>query len=680
MESISLLLIEDDPADARWLQSKMHLEPSSGDFYITWVNQLQTGLQQLATNGYAAVLLNLDLPDSQGLDTLNQIRSHQPTCPIVVLAAEASENSAAQVINSGAQDYLVKGKFDGGDIIRAVLNAIERKRFELDLERRAREMEALYETSLEINTQVNLDALLQALVERAARLMGLPMGGLYLVQPDGASLCLEYVYNIKQEYRGVMLKMGEGLSGRVAQTGQPLAVSDYDQWEGHARIFEGSEFRRVLAVPLRAAGRIIGVINLGDNRHSGAWSQEEIRLAGLFADQAAIAVQNARLLEMERQKGADLARSNAVIAALSQVAGRLGETLDPAQILETLGSELKNLGVSVELSLFENDPPSLVVQYTSVDRSVLEQVENFLGQKLIGFRIPQSVWPLDKQMSQRRSLFLVDPLPLVTAVFPKIPSSIVEIAIAHLGVTHQTPVIYLPMVIKEQPLGMMAVWGSDLRQDDVSAYAVFANQVAVSLENARLYNRIERLATLDELTGLYNRRGFFLLAEQHLQVARRINSDVLLVFIDVDQLKHINDSFGHKEGDQALVKTAEALRATFRAADILARISGDEFAVLAYSTKNLGAEMLMERLAHEIGHINTRNKHPFTLSLSAGYTVWSPLHPLSLDEMLARADAQMYQVKRKKTTGELKDILDRNKLNHQQPASSILAPPEDTSE
>ena len=665
MESISLLLIENDAADARSLQSKIHLEPSSSEFTITWVNLLQTGLQQLAASSYAAILLNLDLPDSQGLDTLNQIRSHHPTCPIIVLAAESNGELGAQVISSGAQDYLVKEKIGGSDLIRAILHSIERKHVELDVERRAREMEALYETSLEINTQVNLDPLLEALVERAARLMDLPIGGLYLVQPDGASLRLEHIYNLNPEYRGTILKIGEGLAGRVAQTGQPLAVSDYSQWDGRAGVYEGSDFRRVVAVPLQAGDEIIGVISLGDNRHTGAWSQTEIHLASLFADQAAIAVQNARLLETERKKGADLARSNAVIAALSQVASRLGETLDPSQILETLGVELKKLGVSVQLSLFENDPSWLVVQYTSVDRGILEQVENFLGHKLIGFRIPQNEWPLEKQMSQRKSLFLVDPLPLVTAVFPKIPPSIVEIAIAHLGVTHQTPVIYLPLVIKDQPLGMMAVWGSDLRQDDVSAYTVFANQVAVSLENARLYNRIERLATLDELTGLYNRRGFFLLAEQHLQVARRINSDVLLVFIDVDYLKHVNDTFGHKEGDQALVQTAEALRATFRAADILARISGDEFAVLAYSTKSLGAEMLMERLAHEIGHINQRNQHPFTLSLSAGYTVWSPRQSLSLDELLAHADAHMYQVKRKKTTGELKDMLDRNRFEQQ---------------
>ncbi len=127
-------------------------------------------------------------------------------------------------------------------------------------------------------------------MERAARLLDLPLGGLYLLQPGGATLRLEYTYNVNPEYRGVTLNIGEGMAGRVAQSGQPLAVSEYSQWEGRVEIYEGSDFRRVLAVPLRADGRIIGVITLGDNKHSGAWSQDEIRLAGLFADQAAIVV------------------------------------------------------------------------------------------------------------------------------------------------------------------------------------------------------------------------------------------------------------------------------------------------------------------------------------------------------------------------------------------------------
>ena len=181
------------------------------------------------------------------------------------------------------------------------------------------------------------------------------MGALYMLQPDNHTLRLEYGYNLEHDYRGVTLQMGEGLSGRAAQTGQTIAIEDYQQWDGHTTVYESTSFRRVLAVPLKGGGRVIGVINLSDDKHIGAWTEEELRLANLFADQAAIAVQNARLLEAERQKSAELARSNAVIAALSQVASRLGETLNPDQIIETIGTELRHLGVTVQFSLFSID-------------------------------------------------------------------------------------------------------------------------------------------------------------------------------------------------------------------------------------------------------------------------------------------------------------------------------------
>lgn len=649
-----LLLIEDSPSDARWLQDMLELEPAAEDIRVAWTQHLQSGLKRLSEANFAAVLLDLNLPDSQGLDSLSQVQALYPTIPVVVLASESVSDIASQAMLAGAQDYLIKGQVGGDDIVRAVRHAIERKRAELDLERRAREMQALYETSLEINAQIDLDSLLQALVERAARLMGVPMGGLYLLQPDKESIRLDYVYNIEKDYRGVVLKLGEGLSGKVVQTGQPQSVEDYQHWEDRSPAFDGANFRRVLAVPLRIAGKVTGVINLSDDQSTGQWSDDEIRLASLFADQAAIAVQNARLLEAERQRSTELARSNAMIHALGQVAWRLAETLDPNQILDILSSELKKLEVSAAMALFEGEPAELVVNYLSIDPKTLELTEKMLGQRLRGFHLPSGIWPLEDGFSERKSYFIEDSLPMLANVFMKIPASKLELAMGHIGVTHRTPTIYLPLVIKEQPLGMMAVWGSQLRRDDLPAFTVFANQAAVALENARLYNRIERQTILDELTGLYNRRGFFMLAEQQLRVAQRAGNEILLVFIDVDQLKLINDTCGHKEGDRALVKTAEALRATFRAADIPARISGDEFAVLAYSSNELGAASLMERLKHEIERVNTRGRLPFSLSISAGYAVWSPGQPASLDELLARADAQMYQVKRKRITGELK--------------------------
>ncbi len=220
--------------------------------------------------------------------------------------------------------------------------------------------------------------------------------------------------------------------------------------------------------------------------------------------------------------------------------------------------------------------------------------------------------------------------------------------LTRLGLTRRTPLIFLAADHERRAPWADGGLGQRSAPSDVPAFTVFSNQVAVTLENARLYNHIERLATTDELTQLYNRRGFFLLGEQQMRMARRTASHLLLIFIDVDQLKYINDHYGHKEGDRALIETAEALRATFRSADIVARISGDEFAVLAAPTAGMGAGRLLERLQHEIDHDQCPagvSLHPFGQRRFRGLD-HGPIG--SLDELLARADAQMYQEKRRK--------------------------------
>src|ERR1700686_5828877 len=98
---------------------------------------------------------------------------------------------------------------------------------------------------------------------------------------------------------------------------------------------------------------------------------------------------------------------------------------------------------------------------------------------------------------------------------------------------------------------------------------------------------------MDDLTHLYNRRAFYALAAQQLKVMRRKEQGLLLFFADVDHLKNINDTYGHREGDLALVRAADALERTFRDSDILARLGGDEFAVLALDASSLNQEVIL---------------------------------------------------------------------------------------
>ena len=160
------------------------------------------------------------------------------------------------------------------------------------------------------------------------------------------------------------------------------------------------------------------------------------------------------------------------------------------------------------------------------------------------------------------------------------------------------------------------------------------------------------LSLVDDLTGIYNRRGFSTLAQQELKKANRIKRGMLLLFADVDDLKKINDSLGHQEGDLALIETANILKETFREPDIIARIGGDEFVVLAAETSADSADILTTRLKEHLKAGNKKGKHRYKLSISMGIVQYNPEQPCSIDELLAQADKMMYEQKRNKNSGQ----------------------------
>jgi len=159
------------------------------------------------------------------------------------------------------------------------------------------------------------------------------------------------------------------------------------------------------------------------------------------------------------------------------------------------------------------------------------------------------------------------------------------------------------------------------------------------------YRELRYLALTDDLTCLYNRRGFFAAATHQLKLSRRNAQGLLLFFCDVDNLKTINDSYGHREGDLAIVRAADALERTFRGSDILARIGGDEFAVLAMEASTQSEEVILRRLEKSLKKSNA-NQSRYEMSLSVGLARFDPKHPVSLGALVAQADRAMYEEKR----------------------------------
>jgi diguanylate cyclase (GGDEF)-like protein/PAS domain S-box-containing protein len=161
----------------------------------------------------------------------------------------------------------------------------------------------------------------------------------------------------------------------------------------------------------------------------------------------------------------------------------------------------------------------------------------------------------------------------------------------------------------------------------------------------RMEEALRASLLVDELTGLYNRRGFSTLGQQQLKMAHRTKSKMSLLFADFDELKRINDTLGHHEGDLALIEIANVLKEIFRESDIIARIGGDEFVVLVIETDGVSAETLTTRLQENLEVRNARGDRRYKLSLSVGIARYDPKHPCSIDELLARADRLMYEQK-----------------------------------
>ena len=170
-------------------------------------------------------------------------------------------------------------------------------------------------------------------------------------------------------------------------------------------------------------------------------------------------------------------------------------------------------------------------------------------------------------------------------------------------------------------------------------------------ERKEMEDEVRLMAVTDHLTGLYNRRGFVTLAEQQLRLSARSRKSAIIYSADLDGMKQINDTWGHDEGDRALINTASILRETFRTSDILARIGGDEFAVFSIDAMDVVPQSLVRRLEISLHEFNKLKDHPYCLSISIGMVAYDPENPCSLDDLMCRADEEMYARKDQKRCG-----------------------------
>lgn len=168
-----------------------------------------------------------------------------------------------------------------------------------------------------------------------------------------------------------------------------------------------------------------------------------------------------------------------------------------------------------------------------------------------------------------------------------------------------------------------------------------------AVERHRTLESLKHQTLVDDLTGLFNRRGFLSLADQQVRIAKRAEWESILLFADLDNLKIINDQFGHSEGDRAIKAIAAILKETFRTSDIIGRVGGDEFIVLAIKTSDESVASMTARLERNIKHYNHQIEG-YELALSFGVVHLDPHDDTSLEEAIAEADNRLYDHKQRK--------------------------------
>jgi two-component system, cell cycle response regulator len=179
-------------------------------------------------------------------------------------------------------------------------------------------------------------------------------------------------------------------------------------------------------------------------------------------------------------------------------------------------------------------------------------------------------------------------------------------------------------------------------------HSLLQRAILYAIERHRMRIMLLNLSLMDELTGLYNRRGFMTLAQQQWKLAQRTHQQLRLFSADIDGMKQINDIYGHHEGDRALQKIAWIIQSTFRITDIKARLGGDEFTVLMIDCGPDSFPKIVKRLQRCLHEENLKGNNSYLLSLSWGAAQFDPSQPGSLEDMLKQADTALYADKRSK--------------------------------
>ncbi len=311
-----VLLVEDNPGDALLLKEALRDFNSAPPFELVHVDRLGLGIERIAQEPFAAVLLDLSLPDAKGVETLVRMQRETEALPIVVLTGLDDDSMAVEAVRTGAQDYLVKGQIDGRLLVRSLSYAIERKRLQEAMRLHLERITALKDVNVALTANLNLASVLEVLCDKVGRL--LPDIAVAVRLWNREQAVLESVASLNYDDSGWLETVAQpdhspSFSEIVFESKQLLLVPDIAQdarvhnpqfWQCHG-------YSGYLGIPLLVQDEILGVISFYTRSGSQLISQE-VEFLDALASQASVAIRNSQIHGTMSQLARDLERSNRV--------------------------------------------------------------------------------------------------------------------------------------------------------------------------------------------------------------------------------------------------------------------------------------------------------------------------------------------------------------------------------
>jgi diguanylate cyclase (GGDEF)-like protein len=514
-----------------------------------------------------------------------------------------------------------------------------------DAERRVEEMAVLHQIALAPTQVENVDQLLELATGIIGRNLFPDNFGILLLNERTGLLYPHASYRVyvTEDYdpHQIVVPLGEGVCGQVAQDGKPRRTGDVRELENYLNV--DARTRSELCVPLKVRERTLGVIN-AESTELNAFTAYDENLMITLAGQLATALEYLRSLEAERQWMKTLAHSNELISALSHVTARIERAVGPAGVLKTIREEFQKMGLTCLLGLYVPESDQVVMQYASLlpdgggtgsdtpdYRLRAEKMETLFGiENILG------------------PMVLPAPLEAIGIILGDLPKDIVVRTLTSLGVTAETEIVHLPLLFEDRLLGALWLWGNDLTRADLPVMSIFAGQMAVTLENARLFEEVQNLAITDPLTGLHNRRGLFEVGKIEFARSRRAGRAFSAVMVDIDHFKKINDTHGHFTGDRVLQKFAQACKCAIRDIDLIGRYGGEEIVILLPETDLQAAREVAERLRRVISDAPLQIADDLQVNVTASLgAAQQDENTATLETLIARADQAMYIAKHK---------------------------------